>query len=470
MTAIEATRSAGRRRCPLAGPARAAAFAALAASIVLAALAQGCGGGDDADGEGAAAAGSAGPEETTFPGGIRVRALEDHELPLPTQRVQWESLSDALKNADFDFAAIHDVQGPERALSEAMRLVFTPERQAALDAMGSIARGAPDPGVANVAGWIYQNLLMNAGLYADLRATLGDACPPMIRALAEAPPQTVSFVNETYDATLVFDAIGIPEVTVGIDGEPQRVAIDTGAAISLLTADTAARLGVEPLPGMGFSLGTSTEKEVSSGIGVIERLEVGRAVFENHPVLIVQDAMEFRTPDGGTTTIEGLLGWNAIREARFVLDYGMGTFDVAAPGSGDASCSTPNLFWAGYPMFEVLAADGQRLLFGLATGSRKTTVTHNIFAKVLLEKFGRVTQGTMPVMTAGGVEQMETEVVERVELVIGRHLYTLPNVARQNPADDAVVWRDGTLASDLASVGRVTIDFPTACFRLDPRI
>jgi len=122
-------------------------------------------------------------------------------------------------------------------------------------------------------------------------------------ALARTPAIRVSGPT-----TLVLqdNALGSKSAEVTANGVTSSWMMDTGAEISVLPQSQAERLGVHYV-GRGVSVGTSTG-DVAGRVGVIDRLQLGEAVVENVPVLVLPDE---RLTDPGAApgfTIPGILG------------------------------------------------------------------------------------------------------------------------------------------------------------------
>lgn len=104
------------------------------------------------------------------------------------------------------------------------------------------------------------------------------------------------------------NALGSKSAEVTANGVTSPWLMDTGAEISVLPQSQAERLGVR-FVGRGVSVGTATG-DVTGRVGVIDRLQLGEAVVENVPVLVLPDAR--LTVSGATSgqgfTIPGIIG------------------------------------------------------------------------------------------------------------------------------------------------------------------
>lgn len=370
----------------------------------------------------------------------------------------YTGLHAALRNLDFGFVERHGVEGPPAELARALEALLTGDAAAGRARIAELARGEGE--VAQAALSIHLHLLFGEERYAELDRAGGGAIATMLAAL---PEPRVRFVEEPVSEHLELSSVGCPVVEVVLNGKRRLLWLDTGAALTTLRKSVAAELGIEPASERATDIGTGTSKQVSSRVASIARLEIGRAVLEDHAAFLLDDAdLTFDLPGGERIVIDGAVGWNAVRLGRVVLDYGAGryVFERSAPAAG-----TRDLAWLGYPLVRLRSGDGYPLLFGLDTGARVTTITEQILAKA---SFASVREATVTVGGAGGFEDLDTRVAGPLELLVGRHRFTFAE-ARCEPDDNAhFVALDGVLGSDAARGCRMTVDFLAGAFELVP--
>jgi predicted aspartyl protease len=387
------------------------------------------------------------------------------DTPPVSDRVTYDSYQRALANLRFDFAEEHGIEGELRALSLALESVVNGNLRAANRRWIELER-SDNLGLAQVAQMVRDNLMMNAGDYrqlADRFVERGGDPPSIVAALARVPPPEIDYGEVSVATGAKLAATGQPLVEVEANGTRIFLGFDTGASLSVLTETLARRLDVEVVEGFDISLSTKTSIEVASKIGWLRELRLGCITFHNHPVFIMSDAdLTSELPDGSTVAIEGIVGWNAIQHATVELDYANGWYRATEPVARDYGVR--NFFWLGYPMTRIQAGNGQSLLFGVDTGADNTSITENIFTKL---DFAETRTETVTIVGAGGSEQVETDIVNELALVITGHRLVLPDVRRESPGGDVFVVTDGVLGSDLAGRTRMTIDFPNGYFGIE---
>lgn len=402
---------------------------------------------------------------------VHLEALDAADIPPETRTAPAEGLQAALQELDFGFVDRHEIEGPPRQLSELFETVFSSRREAALAAAAELSQRDELGGLARLAGAVHQNLLMDAGRYAELAALFAEEeLPSFVAGLAALPPQRLTFVDEPFSTSMTRSPAGPAMVEVGVSGHRLSLLVDTGASFSVLSASAAQRVGVEVGSASGFDVETSVDAPVSARIASLDELHFGRVEVSDHPVLVMADeALRFPLPDGSEWALDGIVGWNVLREGRLVLDWKRGVYeffpsggDPPVPGEGAAE---PNLFWLGYPLVTCRSTDGEPLLFGLDTGSRNTSIEAPALRKL---SFGEVGQQTVTIGGAGGTQEMETEVVDRLELIIHRTRVAVADVQREDHGDAFFVTMDGTLGVDFAQQARMVVDFPRGEFRIEP--
>jgi predicted aspartyl protease len=408
------------------------------------------------------------------PTGISVSALRPTDTPAVSDRVTYDSYQRALENLRFDFAEEHRIEGELGALSLALESVVTGDLRAADRRWIELER-SDNADLAQVARMIRDNLMFDAGDYRSLADRImerGDDPPPIVAALARVPPQQIDYGEDPVATGLKLGANrrvgedrtapGSPLVDVEANGTRIFLWFDTGASLTVLTETLARRLDVEVVEGFDLSLSTSTSIEVPSRIGWLRELRLGSVTFHNHPVFIMRDSDLTFERDGSTLTVEGIVGWNAIRHATVELDYADGWYRATEPVARDYGVR--NFFWLGYPMTRIQAGNGQSLLFGVDTGAGNTSITENIFTKL---DFAETRTETVTIEGAGGSERVETDVVDELALVITGHRFVLPDVRRESSDDAVFIVMDGVLGSDLARRTRMTVDFTNGYFAIE---
>jgi len=285
------------------------------------------------------------------------------------------------------------------------------------------------------------------------------------RALSMMP--TPEFVVPEHAVTLPMrrSPFGTPVITVTINGKPYDFWLDTGASMTLLSADVAVDAGVKLAARDTLALGV-VAGHIEARAVYIDSLKVGPVVVRGLGAAIVSpEALRFdeRLENGPARPlarpISGMIGTDVLRHLDIVLDAGAETITIRRPRR---ATSTPrNLFWIGYPVVRLVTRDGRPLLFGLDTGAEATYVT-----ATLLEKLPKTRIAARRVTLSGiGAEKKQTGWVARdVPLSDGSYAMMLRNV----PVLPAQRWTfvdfDGVIGSDVALATRMHLDFTNGVF------
>jgi hypothetical protein len=173
------------------------------------------------------------------------------------------------------------------------------ERRAALSVMASVAFAEGDYAEAARTGELLERALSEAG-DAEMAESVG-----RMRGLAALlngrPMQRVEGSVVPASTASHYDRVGLPRIEVRVNGQAQEAVVDTGANLSVLSRETARRMGLEI---------AETETRVSNGvqgtvgvrIGVADRLEIAGTVLRNVPFLIIDDEhLTFRCPAATTS-------------------------------------------------------------------------------------------------------------------------------------------------------------------------
>ena len=184
---------------------------------------------------------------------------------------------------------------------------------------------------------------------------------------------------------------------VSVNGSaPMTFILDTGGH-SILTPDTAKRLGI--VPQGRASSGGGGDSLVQSGEATVHSLRIGDATITNQPVTV----LNFFVPGTEGIPVYGMIGYEFF--ARFItrFDYGKRTVTFVDKGAfkpRSAGTPVPIRLYHQYP--EVLGSyDGVPGRFGIDTGSRMALLLNKAWAAK--NKFPRPGTRTIQAQTGWGV-------------------------------------------------------------------
>lgn len=329
----------------------------------------------------------------------------------------------------------------------------------------ALSNTAFNPLVRKQSGKIYANLLFNAGKYQEL-SRLRESAPAtdssevdngvLINAFRQTAGEKYQFPAQAVTMPLSVSKTGSPIIPVVVNGKKFNFWIDTGAGLSVLSSEVAEICGVQPIGKEKTNAVTATNKRVTIRPAVIDSLNIGGLRIDNHPAIIIDKSdLEFKLLGLFTMVkIDGIIGWNAIRNMCLEIDFANHKVSISKPRRRNSLRS--NLFWLGYPIVELIAENGVPLYFGLDTGARKSAVTQNIFTKIKAQP-GAAKKET--VGSAGGFEELERKTLANLTLHLGKYLLQFRDI-KTLPAKGAVfIKSDGVIGSDVFNGGRLIIDY-----------
>jgi predicted aspartyl protease/Flp pilus assembly protein TadD len=139
-----------------------------------------------------------------------------------------------------------------------------------------------------------------------------------------------------------------PLITVRINGskEPLRFVLDTGSGMSVISDETARRLGLRPVARGGQARAVGGGGRFEIVYGYLSSIEIGGARVENVPVYI-RRFYDDRNP------VDGFIGLSVISKFLAVVDYGAGTLSLSKQrGSEGLESGTLNFKRDGVPESE----------------------------------------------------------------------------------------------------------------------
>lgn len=280
------------------------------------------------------------------------------------------------------------------------------------------------------------------------------------RVLAEAfagqPALEISAPAEPAVLSVSASLIGTPAVTVLVNGRESRFWLDSGAGLTVLTETTARRCGIVAV-GRKTTADTSTRHKVAVRGAVVRELRLGEAVFRNLPAIVLADRdLRIPGPGGKAVSVDGLVGWNALRHVAMDLELAAGRCTLKPPRIN--SSGRRNLFWLGYPCVAAATLDGQPLRFGLDTGATATNLRPPILDRI---DPGTLRRRTIRITGAGGAESRDVRVVPRLAVVLGGQAVVWRDRVVWPAAGYAMTPLDGVIGADILAAARLELD-PTA--------
>src|SRR5687767_7005547 len=292
------------------------------------------------------------------------------------------------------------------------------------------------------------------------------------------------YVSSGRDSTAMsFEAIdGRPILKVRINGqkEPLRFVLDTGSGMSVISQQTAKRLGLQAISrgGMARAVGGAGKFEIVYGF--LSSLDVGEVRVENVPVYI-RHFYDDKVP------VDGYLGLSVITRFFASVDYGDRTFKLVKPRQADSLeifdksdtatrpvgvdfveipvRTTSSGFLSGEVRLEGLDKPQN---FIIDTGASVSVVSEKLAELEELANF--MTPTRLRVFGAAGItENVKTMLLPRV--MLGSIIREQINVAildLESINETTGFTQAGILGSNFLRHFRVSFDFRRGVIRLEP--
>ncbi|MFN2512280.1 MAG: aspartyl protease family protein [Pyrinomonadaceae bacterium] len=297
------------------------------------------------------------------------------------------------------------------------------------------------------------------------------------------------YVPAGRDSTIVsfeaFDSRPILQIRVNGQKNPLRFVLDTGSGMSVISDETADKLGIRPVARGGLARAVGGGGKFEIVYGFLDSLEVGEVKVENVPVYI-RRFFDDKKP------VDGYLGLSMISKFVTAVDYGERTFTLVrhrqsgsldllnTPPAADQPPAIKSLTTraveiplrttsSGFLSGEVyLEGIEKPLNFIIDTGASISVVSEKLAA--LEEMSNYLTPNRMRVFGAAGVaENVKTMLLPSV--VLGTFTREQVNVAvldLESVNETAGFIQDGILGGNFLKHFRVSFDFRRGVIRLEP--
>jgi hypothetical protein len=384
--------------------------------------------------------------------------------PAVADTVHYASFRQAVEQADTAYALAHANNGPETDLAQALRAMLKGENEQAIPFARKAWNAAADSVTYCTAREFLQILYMAGGRWHDLQQLYAqdtlyrdpDADDrPLVEAFAAAAPERYEFPPLPQAVPITLNAPGLPVVEVMVNGHPRRFIVDTGAAFTVLASDFAAECGVLPIPGKDILAGTSTTRKVGIQPAIIDSFRIGKLQIRNHPAVILQ-ASDLRFRLFGLLTvfkIDGIVGWNALRNLHVTIDYAHEELRIREPEplAGQA----PTLLNLDQPLLLLRNQDGIPCCFFLDTGSNATSLTEKYLTKTQAKN---LQSASTLIGGAGGMQRYKSFVVPEATFYTHGTSIAFKNLRTHPEMGERLIARDGVLGSDILQHGSILLD------------
>ena len=406
-------------------------------------------------------------------------------------RARWSARTRTLTGSDFwSDVAVLDMASAEKAAESvdertfvfALRTLMDSDPEGAAVAFGALYANAQDPivrgrahvGLTMALSWT-SDWPRLARVTANVDSAFADAAEAERQAsverwalaLADVPAPRVYVPDEPIVLPMRRSAFGTPVITVKVNGRPHEFWLDTGASMTLLSAEVALETGVYLAAPDTLALGV-VAGHIPARAVFIDSLDIGPVKARGLSAAVVEQRMlrlDRRMVHGQMESIpiDGVIGTDLLRLMDVELDAGAGTMTIRRPRRDPKA--KRNLYWIGYPVVKLVTRDGRPVLFGLDTGAEGTYVTTALLRKLPRTRIAarRMTMGGL------GTGRERTEWVARdLALSDGDYAITLRNAPVTPDRRWTFVLFDGVIGSDVALATRMHLDFTNGVFDIRP--
>jgi len=295
-------------------------------------------------------------------------------------------------------------------------------------------------------------------------------------AFKDVPPKTIAFRTSSTVMPMSVSAVGTPLVPVRIGGKNFNFWLDTGSSMTMLASDVARDLNIVPLVPDTLEIVTSTGR-VKAHPALLPLIQLGTLVIRNAPTMIVDESlMQMREPKpieiSPKVKIDGIIGFDIIRQLDLEVDYGDASLKVRNPTTSrrEAQVRNPttsrreaprNMFWVGLPIVQLTSGEGIPLHFGLDTGAQQTFVTETMLDKLQVQA-ARVE--SRRVGGLGGEVSLRAPVLPDVRLFVRGFAILFRSAVVRAPVYQVLASLDGVLGGDIWNSGVVRIDMTNGIF------
>lgn len=384
----------------------------------------------------------------------------------------WEALAD-LHPAEALAAAR---TASEREFAQALQGLMDGDLEKAEKEFGDLRLSATDSVIRSGSRVVYTATLQYQEKWATLAALKNEPSQPKadrsdkasIELWAEAfkdlPPKTFNFRSSVARLGMFLSGVGTPLVPVTVGGREYNFWLDTGSSLTMLSSDVARDLNIPPLVTDTLEIVTSTGR-VKASPAVVPELQIGQLVVTNAPAMIVNETMmQMREPRPlervSPVKIDGIIGFDIIRQLDLEMDYGESLIRVRNPATSRRDPDR-NMFWVGLPVVKLMSADGIPLHFGLDTGAQVTFVTETLLDKLQINA-KRVE--SRRVGGLGGEISLRAPVLPDLRVLVRNFPLLFRGAVVRAPVYQVLASLDGVLGGDVWTSGIVRIDMTNGIF------
>ena len=284
------------------------------------------------------------------------------------------------------------------------------------------------------------------------------------RAFADQGAQSMTFPVTQVRLPLQITAVGTPAIRVKVNGKDYDFWLDTGSSLSVVSSEVARQTGITTLSADTLLVGTFAGTAPVRAAAV-RKLQIGPILLSNAPAVVMDASLMHVNTTEGTTSrrinVDGILGWDVIRQFDISLDYTEGIITFREPRIlRTTGTKSQNLTWVGRPLVEVRSRVGGTLHFTLDTGAQGSFVNTSILKRIKASAVNSSTRAYGIARTGGN----NARVVRSLTLHIGGSVLPMKELIVYEANSSGLVNSDGILGSDIGRFGTIRIDATNGLF------
>ncbi|MCX7879825.1 MAG: aspartyl protease family protein [Ignavibacteria bacterium] len=374
-----------------------------------------------------------------------------------------------VKNYQLDLINLDELSFEEKAFLDIVNSIINSEFSTAEEKAFRILESFPYISYKNEIYTILVNALIFQSKWDKLlpASALIIHDPDSVFILAEAfsklNSEKVNFFEDKDTISFFTSPSGAIIVPVEINGNLRHFWFDTGTNYTILSSKTAEDCNILPLTQRKSKALTTTNYKVDVKPSVISSFKLGSMQLLNHPCLIVDDFnLRLRLLSSNVPTeIYGIVGWKAIKNAKFVLDYIARRIIIEKPLKLSIA-KDRNFFWVGIPIV-LSKLDDVNILFAFDLGAEKSALTYNVFNKV---DFGKIYEQTKVIGSVGGWKFNPSLVVPYFEVTIDKSKIVFKDIHTVEMPKDYLFNIDGVLGLDILKLSVISFDILNSKFEI----
>lgn len=278
-------------------------------------------------------------------------------------------------------------------------------------------------------------------------------------AYATAEIEEYVFKSDKFEIPTKLSASGSPLIGVIVNGESFVFWLDTGAGLSVVSSRVAEICGIKPIDtGHETYAVAGTGKKIPVKPVIIKEVEIGDLKILNHPAMLInEEDLTFKLLKVITIfKIDGIIGWNAIRNLDIEIDYENGKTTIRHPKKRDID--RRNFFWLIAPTVSLFSPDLAQLYFSLDTGANRTTMLGNAFSRIDTSNIEYISVRTA---SAGGMLKTRNFRLKNHAFLFENYRLLFSEILGSNTGtaeNERIFHFDGILGSDVFRHGKIRLD------------